>query len=83
MNTPALLGTDLPLVGAPMAGGPSTAALVTAVADAGGFAFLPGGYAPVERLSADIEAVRASGRPFGVNLFAPAQHAVDAAAFAA
>jgi NAD(P)H-dependent flavin oxidoreductase YrpB (nitropropane dioxygenase family) len=83
MSTP-LFGSDLPLVAAPMAGGPTTTALVEAAGSAGALGFLAGGYASVERLAADIETVRAAGRPFGVNLFVPnAQTAVDRAAFAA
>jgi NAD(P)H-dependent flavin oxidoreductase YrpB (nitropropane dioxygenase family) len=38
------LGSALPLAAAPMAGGPSTPALVAAVTEAGGFGFLAGGY---------------------------------------
>ena len=83
MSAATLLGTEVPLVSAPMAGGPSTTALVTAVAEAGAFGFLAGGYVPVGRLGADIETVRAAGYPFGVNLFAPGLDTVDAAAFAA
>src|SRR4029079_13557822 len=60
----------VPIVQAPMAGGPSTPALVAAVGDAGGLGFLGAGYVTPERLSDDITAVRtASRRPFGVNVF--------------
>jgi nitronate monooxygenase len=77
------LGTDLPLAAAPMAGGASSVALVQAVTAAGAMAFLAGGYATVERLASDIEAVRAAGRPFGVNLFVPGEQEVDVVAFTA
>lgn len=61
-----------PLVLAPMAGDPSTVALAAAVAGEGMFPFLAGAYVTVERLRADIVALRAStSAPFGVNLFAP------------
>lgn len=61
----------LPIVGAPMAGGPSTPALAAAVSEAGGLGFLGAGYKPVGVLSEDIAATRAlTGRPFGVNVFA-------------
>ena len=61
-----------PLVLAPMAGGPSTVALATAVAEAGMFPFLAGAYLTVDRLRADVLALRAAtAAPFGVNLFAP------------
>jgi nitronate monooxygenase len=58
------------IVAAPMAGGPSTPALVAAVGDAGGFGFLPGGYRKPDQIAADIDTVRrSSDAPFGVNLF--------------
>jgi len=78
-----LLGSRLPLVAAPMAGGPTTVALAAAVATAGGFPFLAGGYKTPEALSAEIEELRGTGLPFGVNLFVPAVSVIDAAAFGA
>ncbi len=75
------LRSRLRLVAAPMAGGPTTVALAVAVASAGGFAFLAGGYKSPQALSAEIEELRRTGLPFGVNLFVPARSAVDAAAF--
>jgi NAD(P)H-dependent flavin oxidoreductase YrpB (nitropropane dioxygenase family) len=77
--TSGLLGTALPLVAAPMAGGPSTVALATAVAGAGAFPFLAGAYRAPDALAADVSAVRATGAPFGVNLFAPHDARVDVA----
>jgi len=66
------LGIRLPIVGAPMGGGPSSPALVAAVSEAGGLGSLAGGYLSPERLRADIAAVRAvTGKPFAVNLFIP------------
>ena len=60
------------VVGAPMAGGPSTAALAAAVSNAGGLGFLAAGYKSPAVLDADITAARAlTDRPFGVNLFVP------------
>jgi nitronate monooxygenase len=72
MTASALLGSlPLPIVGAPMAGGPSTPALVAAVSAAGGLGFLGAGYKTVDALSEDIAATRAlTDRPFGVNVFA-------------
>ncbi|MDQ1491631.1 MAG: nitronate monooxygenase [Actinomycetota bacterium] len=68
----ARLGIRLPIVGAPMGGGPSTPALVAAVSEAGGLGSLAGGYLAPDRLRADIAAVRAlTAQPFAVNLFAP------------
>jgi len=60
----------LPIVGAPMAGGPTTPALVAAVSGAGGLGFLGAGYKTVEAVQADVAATRAlTARPFGVNVF--------------
>jgi nitronate monooxygenase len=62
----------LPIVQAPMAGGPSTPALAAAVAAAGGLGFLAAGYKSADAVAQDIAALRsASGAPFGVNLFSP------------
>ncbi|CAN5495486.1 nitronate monooxygenase [soil metagenome] len=62
----------LPIVGAPMAGGPSTPALAAAVSNAGGLGCLAAGYLSADRFAADITAFRAaSSAPLGVNLFAP------------
>lgn len=61
-------GTELPVVSAGMAmvGGP---ALVSAVCRAGGLGILGTGPMPIERLRAEIAAVRArTPRPFGINL---------------
>src|SRR5438874_13484770 len=66
------LGIRVPIVGAPMGGGPSTPALVAAVSEAGGLGSLAGGYLAPDRLRADIAAVRdATSKPFAVNLFVP------------
>jgi nitronate monooxygenase len=62
----------LPVVAAPMAGGPSTPALVAAVTGAGGYGYLAGGYLTAGKLAAQIAELRerTTGR-FGVNLFLP------------
>jgi nitronate monooxygenase len=71
---------DLPLVLAPMAGGPSTVALAAAVAEAGVFPFLAGAYLSPDRLRDDIDALRsATPKPFGVNIFAPSPNPPGAA----
>lgn len=63
---------DIPVVLAPLAGGPSTPELAAAVSNAGGLGFLASGY-----LSAAELAVRRNrleeltARPFGVNVFVP------------
>ncbi|TXI52387.1 nitronate monooxygenase, partial [Mycolicibacter arupensis] len=62
----------VPLVGAPMAGGPSTPALAAAVSEAGGLGFVAGGYRTAQQLADDITAARAlTTGPIGVNLFVP------------
>jgi nitronate monooxygenase len=77
------LPSEVPIVQAPMAGGPSTPALVAAVAGAGGYGFLAAGYRTPGQLRDDIAATRAlTGAPFGVNLFVPAAPG-DAGAIAA
>ena len=68
-----------PVVVAPMAGGPSTAPLVVAAADAGALGFLAAGYKTVDAMLAEIAAVRAGGTDeFGVNVFVPGAPARDA-----
>ena len=78
-------GLELPIVGAPMAGGPSTPALVAAVSGAGGIGFLGAGYKTVAALASDVAATRAlTSALFGVNVFTPGAGVKgDAAAIAA
>ncbi|ATG51784.1 2-nitropropane dioxygenase [Brachybacterium vulturis] len=78
-----LLDSPLPLVAAPMAGGPSTLALAGAVSAAGAFPFLAGGNLSPEALAADIAAARGLGTGFGVNLFVLPPWEIDEEAFAA
>jgi nitronate monooxygenase len=60
----------VPVVQAPMAGGPSTPALTAAVNRGGGLGFLAAGYLSSDRLGQDIQtALGLTDRPFGVNLF--------------
>lgn len=55
-----------------MAGGPSTPALLAAVAAAGGFGYLAGGYLTPAALRAAIDQARSlTDAPFGLNLFVP------------
>jgi nitronate monooxygenase len=61
----------VPIVGAPLAGGPSTPALAAAVSGAGGLGFLGAGYKSADAMAADIAATRElTAEPFGVNVFA-------------
>ena len=62
----------VPIVGAPLAGGPSTPTLAAAVCEAGGLGFIAAGYRTAAEVSAEMEEVRAATqRPFGVNIFFP------------
>ncbi|MFD5387994.1 NAD(P)H-dependent flavin oxidoreductase [Streptomyces sp. NPDC127074] len=70
-----------PALAAPMAGGPSTPALVIAAARANSLGFLAAGYKDVDALGEEIAHVRSSGLSFGVNLFAPGPLPVDPAEF--
>ncbi|WP_158951809.1 NAD(P)H-dependent flavin oxidoreductase [Paraburkholderia acidisoli] len=63
-------GLRLPVVQGPMAGGPTTPALVAAVSNAGGLGFLAGAALAPEKLASEVAAIRAlTGKPFGANLF--------------
>lgn len=71
------LPLTVPVLAAPMAGGPTTPALAAAAASAGSLAFLAGGYRTVDQLAAQIRDTRARTGGFGVNLFAPNPVPVD------
>jgi len=73
-------GVSLPVLAAPMAGGPTTPALVSAAAAAGSLGFLAGGYLTAARLEEQLLAVR-DLPAYGVNLFAPNPVPVDPAAY--
>ncbi|MFE9692121.1 nitronate monooxygenase [Micromonospora sp. NPDC005806] len=76
-----LLGVDVPVVAAPMAGGPTTTGLTAAVGSVGAFAFLAAGYKTPAAVADEIAAVRGSGLPFGVNVFVPTPVQVGEAEF--
>lgn len=68
----SLLDLAVPILGAPMAGGPSTPALAAAVSNAGGMGFVPAGYLSAEKFADAIAETRAkTSSPIGVNLFVP------------
>ncbi len=68
----ALTDLNIRIIGAPMAGGPSTPALAAAVSNAGGLGFLAGGMVSAEELADEIaSARRLTCGPVGVNLFVP------------
>ncbi|WP_406206627.1 nitronate monooxygenase [Streptomyces decoyicus] len=75
------LAVDNPVLAAPMAGGPSTPALVVAAARANGLGFLAAGYKTADALAEQIAEVRRHDIAFGVNLFAPHPLPVDPEAF--
>ncbi|MDU0478207.1 nitronate monooxygenase [Staphylococcus chromogenes] len=60
---------SVPVIASPMAGGPSTPALVDALFNSGGLGFLAGGYLSAAALRAQMDAVTAPR--YGVNLFYP------------
>jgi nitronate monooxygenase len=63
---------SVPIVLAPLAGGPSTPELAAAVSEAGGLGFLAAGYLPASELAARIARTRSlTARVFGVNVFVP------------
>ncbi|HET9944453.1 MAG TPA: nitronate monooxygenase, partial [Actinomycetes bacterium] len=65
-----LLGCDVPIVQAPLGGGPGTPELTAAVSAAGGFGIVGGGYLDPGDLADVVARTRSlTGRPFGVNLF--------------
>jgi nitronate monooxygenase len=71
----------VPIVQAPLAGGPSTPDLTIAAGRAGALGFLAAGYRSADALLEDIGHMRAATTdPFGVNLFVPGDGSVDMAA---
>ncbi len=79
--TATLTDLIIPVIGAPMAGGPSTDDLVAAVSGAGGLGFLATAYRSGTAVTQSIRALRARGiERFGANVFVPetpAEHVVD------
>jgi nitronate monooxygenase len=74
---------QVPLVLAPLAGGPATPALAAAVCEAGAFGFLASGYLAPAALEEQLTELRSrTRRPFGVNLFTPAPRPADPATYA-
>ncbi|MFI8565232.1 nitronate monooxygenase [Rhodococcus sp. NPDC078407] len=69
MTTPILKQLRVPVVGAPMAGGPSTPELARAVSEAGGLGMIAGALLTPDAFAAQVDSMR--GQVFGVNLFLP------------
>jgi len=68
----------LPIIVAPMAGGPSTPGLVTAVGEAGALGFLAAGYLTAGQLDERMAEVERGGdSAYGVNLFLPSPRTED------
>lgn len=73
-----MIALDVPVVQAPLAGGPSTPELAAAVSNAGGLGFVAAGYLSPLALREQMERTRAlTPRPFGVNLFVLEEQPVD------
>lgn len=71
----------IPIVQAPLAGGPSTPELAAAVSNAGALGFVAAGYKTPEAMSEDIAATRdLTRKPFGVNVFAVTPSEVEPSA---
>ena len=81
--TGRLLDAPLPVAAAPMAGGPTSLALVRASAEAGAFPFLAAGYKTPAAMAEEVLQARELGTAFGVNLFVPTQAPIDLEAFRA
>lgn len=63
---------SVPVLVAPMAGGPSTPELAAAGTNAGGLGFVPGGYLSAQAFGERLTAARAqTDGPLGANLFVP------------
>jgi nitronate monooxygenase len=77
------LGIRLPILQAPMAGGPDTPELAAAVSDAGGLGALGCGYLSPEQIEATVGRLRQlTGRPFALNLFVRGEVSEDPTAVA-
>src|SRR3990170_4076677 len=64
------LGVALPIVQAPLGGGPGTPELTAAACEAGAFGFLGAGYLDPEDTREAVRRAKAlTGRRFGVNIF--------------
>ena len=78
MTLETLLGIDLPVIQAPMAGSQGSALAIT-VSNAGGLGSLPCAMLSVEMMRKEVAAIRtATTRPFNVNFFCHAPPVPDA-----
>ena len=73
----------LPIVLAPLAGGPSTPRLVAEASEADAFGFLAAGYLTAQRLAEQLVELRSlTARSFGVNVFSPPPAPADPGSYA-
>jgi nitronate monooxygenase len=69
---------EVPIVQAPMAGGPSTPRLAAAVCEAGALGFVAAGYKSTDAMAAAAAKTRSlTARAFGVNVFSPGDAPAD------
>jgi nitronate monooxygenase len=79
MNLAQWLGTELPVIQAPMAGS-QLSALAVAVSNAGGLGSLPCAMLGVDAMRKELDALRSgTGKPYNVNFFCHVPPAPDAA----
>lgn len=72
----------VPIVLAPLAGGPSTPELAAAVSEAGGLGFLASGYLTAQALSERLATLRGlTRRPIAVNVFVPGEGPSEPSAY--
>jgi nitronate monooxygenase len=83
MDPMTFLADLAPVIAAPMAGGVSTPALVTAVTAAGGFGFLASGYLTPDAMRDQIAAAHRTCESFGVNVFLPGDSIAETGELAA
>lgn len=73
-----MLKITYPIIQAPMAGGPTTTGLVSAVSNAGALGMIGAGYMDADSLRNQIREIKqATDQPFGVNLFVPTPYMAD------
>lgn len=76
----SLSDLSVPIVAAPMAGGPSTPELAAAATNAGGLGFVAAGYLSVDAFAGRVVAAgKLTSGPLGVNLFVPQPSAANPA----
>lgn len=75
------LNIKLPIIQAPMAGGPTTPELIASVSNSGGLGSLGAAYLQPEDLRQNIQTIKQlTDKPFAVNLFVPEFHQTNNAA---